>query len=83
MASRTFPTALRTNSARSYTTVSRTPGGSAGRYSFSAALAPSATGRMLPRICRATLTTAAGWPFPLIKVVRSMTPSRTSARSPT
>ena len=53
------------------------------RYSVSAALAPSTTARMLPRICRATLTTAAGLPPPEMSVVRSMTPSRTSAMSPT
>ena len=82
MASRTFATALRTNSARSYTTCRRTDGGSDGRYSLSAAQTPSATCRMLPRIWRATLMSAAGSPFPLTSVTGSITPSRTSARSP-
>ena len=83
IASRTFATASRTNSARSYTTCSFTPGGSDGRYSRRAAHTPSATSMTLPRICRATLTSAAGRPLPLTRVTGSTTPSRTSATSDT
>ncbi len=64
MASRTEWTASRTRAAWSYTRLRCTPGGRLGASAATMPATLSATSRVLPSTCRATLMSAAGLPSP-------------------
>ena len=84
IASRTLATALRTNSARSYTTFHRTDGGSDGPVPLERGPRAVDDGQdVAADLARHAHHARRACPSPQMSVVRSMTPSRTSARSPT
>ena len=64
IASRTERTASRTRAAWSYTRLRWTPGGRVGASAATIPATLSATSRVLPSTCRATLMSAAGRPSP-------------------